>query len=251
MVRTGLMMAIVAGLTAGVAWGVPTAVMAELSAKASGLMNRRVPDSATSATPQPTVSKPSVPPLAPPLSTPNPQPIPIPVVPAPTLTDSKRSLIRDVIRASGTQQMLQQLVDLALTQFQRDVPGLFRTAIANAPNTSPYERQMLTVVGSLFDQLFMPMLNQFRDRLDLNRLLERVYYPAYNERFSDQELRDLLAVYQNPTNVATATPPNPTATELLKAHQTLTDQVILPRVRQVVEQEAKQISQQIRQTPAR
>jgi len=118
------------------------------------------------------------------------------------LTESKRQAIHELLAIVGVAGMDAQMRDqqsiLELMRMRPSYPQMMEFAVSEQTDLSDEQRQRLLARLMDFDAFAERFRALFAERLDFAQIIETVYPPLYDEYFSEEELREMLAFYRTP-----------------------------------------------------
>lgn len=172
--------------------------------------------------------RPIIPP--PPQSTPAPRSAP--AAPQP-ISAAKRDLIRQLLEMTGGRQQYEQTQRLILTQVQQQVQPMLEQAVSGITGISEAEKQALVERSRNSVNSFVSRLaTALQTTITYDEMLEKVYYPVYDQYFTEADLQSLIAFYQTPIGrkLISVSP------QLTQTSLQLTNQVFAPRIAAIFRQ---------------
>lgn len=151
-------------------------------------------------------------------SAPAPEPRPI--------SESKRRLIAELLELTGGEQLYEQTQQAILAQTEQQIQGIIGQTISSREDLSPAEaEQIRNNVSGLIAEVAEAMQS-----VSYDEILERVYYPVYDQYFTEEDLQGLIDFYQTPVGakLVSVTP------ELVQTTTQLSSEIYLPRVFEVL-----------------
>lgn len=114
-------------------------------------------------------------------------------------SERKTELARELLALSGGQEAATQVTDLMLAQIHSVYPGLVEEVLRSETELDDAQKQQLRDQLQDFDRFATTFRERLPDRLRLGEVLESVYIPLYDARFSEAELEEIVAFYNTPT----------------------------------------------------
>jgi hypothetical protein len=152
-------------------------------------------------------------------------------------TPEKAALIKELIEVVHAQEAAKSIMDSIEQQSEAMEEQVLTRLLADTPGLSEEDRQEALVKARLNreqqDKQFKDLLAQ---RIDLTKLVEEIISEVYDQYFSEEDLRNLVAFYKSATGQkAIAVMP-----QLFSESMRKTSERVLP----VVQEIAKQIAQE-------
>lgn len=119
--------------------------------------------------------------------------------------ESKRELIVELIGLSAAAQSTEELANVFLAQVESRYPLLVEEVMGSETELSAEQRDALRKELSDFDAFAAAFLELFPERVRLQEVMETVYVPLYEEAFTEEELRAIVAFYRSPAGRKTLT----------------------------------------------
>lgn len=158
------------------------------------------------------------------------------------ISSTKQVLIRQLLEMTGGRKLHEQIQEMMLTQVRLQIQPMMKQAISGKSHLPPAEEQALIAQLNTRLDSFMTQFSQaLRTEITYDEMLQRVYYPTYDQYFTEEDLKNLIAFYQTPIGQKMIA----TTPKLLQTSAQLTNQVFMPRLTQLV---GRLIQQQIEQT---
>ncbi|MCG8364414.1 MAG: DUF2059 domain-containing protein [Pseudanabaenales cyanobacterium] len=146
---------------------------------------------------------------------------------------TKRSLIYQLLEMTGGRQQYEQIHQIMFAQMQQQIQPMLEQTIRSRGDLSP---AMMDAEIAKISANIRTFLNQFgeaiRTEITYDQMLEQVYYPVYDQYFTEEDLRSLIAFYQTPIGekLITVTP------QLLQASMQRTNEVFMPQMLEIMGQ---------------
>jgi hypothetical protein len=147
------------------------------------------------------------------------------------IAESKRALILELVRlAGGPEDSSERLAQAFLGQIRALYPTMVEQVLDEERTLGEEERAKLATHFADFERFAQAFSARFAERVDLAALLESVYLPLYDERFSEAELRQIVDFYRTPAGRKTVA----VMPELLQEGLDATILLVQPRVMELV-----------------
>lgn len=151
------------------------------------------------------------------------------------ISESKRKLIQELIGISGSASMPEQMAEqqsyIELMRIRQSYAPMMEFAVSEQPDLSKQQQQELLERLGDFEAFAAMFQARFVERVDFLKIVADVYYPLYDEMFSEDDLAKMLAFYRTPVGRKTI--------ELMPAiMQTATqgiDQIVRPVAIEVIQ----------------
>lgn len=154
---------------------------------------------------------------------------PAPISPAQRpISETKRLLIDQLLELTGGEQMYEQTQQAIFAQTQQQVQALIGQRIENQENLSPAEA---AEINSRINALFA-RVSEAMQTVTYDEILEQVYYPVYDQYFTEEDLQGLIEFYQTPLGAKLVT----VSPELIQTTTELSSEIYLPRVFEVIDE---------------
>lgn len=153
------------------------------------------------------------------------------------ISQEKQSLIRQLLEMTGGRQQYEQTQQILMMHMQQQMQPMIEQTVNSNTSLSPAEREVLTTrLTNNIDSIITQFSEALSTEVTYDELLERVYYPVYDQYFTEADLRDLIAFYETPIGekLLTVTP------ELLQTSLQLSSQVYMPVVTEVLDRVIRQ-----------
>lgn len=118
------------------------------------------------------------------------------------ISESKRKLIQELLAISGSasmpEQMANQQTDMELMRIRPSYPPMMEYAVSEQQDLSEQEQQKLLEELRDFEAFAVTFRSQFTERLNFSKIVTEIYYPLYDDVFSEDELSKMLEFYRTP-----------------------------------------------------
>ncbi len=116
------------------------------------------------------------------------------------ISESKRKQIQELLAISGgasmPEQMAQQQTYVELMRIRPSYQPMMEFAVSEQQDLSKEEQQKLLEKLSDFEAFATAFQTRFTERLNFSKIVAEVYYPLYDEAFSEDDLTEMLAFYR-------------------------------------------------------
>ena len=161
-------------------------------------------------------------------TTPSPAAEPAPVAPVQEpIPESKRLLIDELLELTGGRQLHEQMQQSLFAQMQQQMQPLIARMVEGTEDLSPAETEAAVAeISSRVNALLARVSAAIQEEVTYEDVLENVYYPAYAQHFTEEDLQGLIAFYQTPLGekLVAVTP------DLLQTTMQLSNELYLPRM---------------------
>jgi uncharacterized protein len=165
-------------------------------------------------------------------TTPSPAAEPAPAAPVQEpIPQAKRLLIDELLELNGGRQIHEQMQQSLLVQMQQQMQPLITQMVEDTEDLSPAETEAaIAQISSTVAALLARFSAAIQEEVTYEDVLENVYYPAYAQHFTEEDLRGLIAFYQTPLGekLVAVTP------DLLQTTMQLSSELYLPRMFKVL-----------------
>jgi hypothetical protein len=110
----------------------------------------------------------------------------------------KRALVRELLEIAGAGAAAAQLTEVVLAELQVVFEPMVDAALEAETELGPEQREALRSHLLDFERFAAAFRLRLRERVDLRATLEAAYAPLYEQRFSQQELAEIVAFYRTP-----------------------------------------------------
>lgn len=120
--------------------------------------------------------------------------------PPPPTSPEKAALIKELVALTNAGGNAQAIMDSVTAEARKERERVFEMTLKELGGLSQAEREALMKKEREDSSRLNERIDGlFRQRLDLNRIVDEVSYVVYDRHFTAEELRDLLAFYRTPT----------------------------------------------------
>ena len=144
---------------------------------------------------------------------------------------------------TGGRQKYEQMQQIFFTQMQQNISLIIEQKIRSSGDLSPAQQEAQIAKFEATNNEFLGQLSEaVQAIMTYDEVLEHVYYPVYDQYFTEEDLRGLIAFYQTPVGEKLIT----VSPQILQTSIRLTSEIFMPRMIEVMNQLIeKQIEQQI------
>jgi uncharacterized protein len=144
---------------------------------------------------------------------------------------SKKELISQLLEIVGGKQTYDQTQQILLSQQKQELPKILKQMIDGYSGLTPSQKKdaytrAIQNMSSALDEFgqYMSADTTYQE------FLERVYYPVYDQYFTESDLKDLVAFYKTPIGrkLVSISP------QLSATSQKLTFEIIMPRLSEII-----------------
>ena len=144
---------------------------------------------------------------------------------------SKKELILQLLEIVGGKQAYDQNQQLALSQQKKELPKILKQMIDASGSLTPSQKKdayarAIKNMSSALDEFGQYMSAE----ATYQEFLERVYYPIYDQYFTETDLKDLIAFYKTPIGLKLIS----VSPQLSATSQKLTFEIIMPRLSEII-----------------
>ncbi|MEO1093955.1 MAG: DUF2059 domain-containing protein [Cyanobacteria bacterium J06638_28] len=162
---------------------------------------------------------------------------------APAVSESKKALIFQLLEMAGGQQRYEQMQAVLYSQMRYQIPLILEQTVQNTSGLSPEEeRALLEEVSQSTERLVSAFSEAMQGEVTYSEMLERVYYPVYDQYFTEADLQDLIAFYKTPVGQKLVE----ISPQLFQTSMERTNEIFLPRMLaimgQLIEAEINQVN---------
>ena len=147
------------------------------------------------------------------------------------ISKSKKEIIRQLLEILGGKQTYDQTQQLVLSQQKQELPKILKQMIDASSRLTPSQKKDAYAKAN---QNISSALDEFGQYMSADttyqEFLERVYYPIYDQYFTETDLKDLVAFYKTPIGrkLILISP------QLSATSQKLTFELIMPRLSEII-----------------
>ncbi len=137
----------------------------------------------------------------------------------------KKKLIKELIEVTEVGKQAEKTMDMVLAQIERNFPQMM-SGFLKGEERGKFEKEGAESV-TRFLKRYRELLPK---RIDLGQLMEQIYFPFYDEYFTERELRDLIRFYKSRTGkkLVEVTP------QLAVDSMQKTNELLMPKIIQLV-----------------
>lgn len=148
----------------------------------------------------------------------------------PSVSESKRQLIRELIEITGGEKLFRQISQITSAQLQQEFGGILESIVPERSGISPEKKQqMINQINQDMSRILTQYNQRLMEKLDFNQIMEKVYYPLYDKFFTEEDLQTLIDFYQTPTGKKTIS----VMPQLLQESMQRFSQIIQPQATQI------------------
>ena len=148
----------------------------------------------------------------------------------PSVSESKRPLIRELIELTGGEKLFRQVSQITTAQLQQEFTGILESIVPeNSGISSEKKQQMINQINQDMSRILTQYNQRLMEKLDFNQIMEKVYYPLYDKFFTEEDLQTMIDFYQTPTGKKTIT----VMPQLLQESVQRFSQIIQPQATQI------------------
>jgi uncharacterized protein len=148
-----------------------------------------------------------------------------------TILKSKKELISQLLEIAGGKQIYDQTQQIILSQQKQELPKILKQMIESYSSLTPSQKKDAYAKAIQNMSAALDELGQYLSaETTYQELLERVYYPIYDQYFTEADLRDLVAFYKTPIGKKLIS----ISPQLSATSQKLTFEVIMPRLSEII-----------------
>lgn len=118
------------------------------------------------------------------------------------ISEAKRKLVEELLAISGYADMASQMSEQqALVELMRIRPSfkpMMEFAVSEQRDLSKEEQAKLLEALSSFEKFAESFRERLQGELDFSKIISDVYYPLYDQAFSEDDLRQMVEFYRTP-----------------------------------------------------
>lgn len=148
-----------------------------------------------------------------------------------TILNSKKELISQLLEIAGGKQTYDKTQQIILSQQKQELPKILKQMIESYSSLTPSQKKDAYAKAIQNMSAALDELGQYLSaETTYEELLERVYYPIYDQYFTEADLRDLVTFYKTPIGQKLIS----ISPQLSATSQKLTFEVIMPRLSEII-----------------
>lgn len=159
------------------------------------------------------------------------------------LTPQKQALIKELLEVTEAKKMAENFTDIFLVQMERNYPMMISQMMSEVGISEVKEQAQLQqeIIASQlrFTKRFRELYPQ---RVNLEEVVEQIYYPLYSKYFTEDEIRDLLVFYKSPTGKKTIRVMPQLMQESMEKSSQLLNPKIIELVNEILQEEKERLS---------
>ncbi|MCK4518617.1 MAG: DUF2059 domain-containing protein, partial [Candidatus Omnitrophica bacterium] len=115
------------------------------------------------------------------------------------ISQEKRALIKELLEVAKVAQMTENMTDTMLLQMERNYPQMISQVMSEAELLKGREQDELQkeLIESQL-RFSMRFRELYPQRVDMEQVIEEVYYPLYDKYFTESELKDIIVFHKSP-----------------------------------------------------
>lgn len=119
---------------------------------------------------------------------------------APSVSQAKRELIRELYSAMKIDQMAEKSAVIMLDQLNKQLPTLLAQVLGDSFDLKGKTRDEFekTLIESA-ERVNARIKELLPQRINWSGTMEQIFFPIYDKHFTEPELKDLVAFYKSPT----------------------------------------------------
>ncbi|MDJ1182699.1 DUF2059 domain-containing protein [Roseofilum casamattae] len=148
------------------------------------------------------------------------------------ISETKRSLIYQMLELTGGEEMYRQMQQIVFTEMQNQFAPMMEQVLDNQTNLSPAEKaEQLAKLSSNVDRLIGEFAELMQSEIAYDEMLESVFYPVYDRYFTEEDLRGLIAFYESPVGqkIIAVSP------DLFRTSLQLSNEIFVPRMLEIMD----------------
>lgn len=161
-------------------------------------------------------------------------------------SETKRALTRQLLEMTGGRQQYQQMQQLFIVQMQQQIPVMIDQMVDNERLSPEQQQAMKQNLNANLNALITEFGAALQTEVTYDEMLERVYYPVYDQYFTEADLRGLIAFYRTPVGEKLLT----VSPQLMQTSMQLSNQVFMPRMMQILDRLMQQQAESVPHAPA-
>jgi uncharacterized protein len=162
------------------------------------------------------------------------------------ISKSKKELIHQLLELLGGKKTYDQTQQLVLSQQKQELPKILKQMIDASSRLTPSQKKDAYAKAN---QNISSALDEFGKYMSAEttyqEFLERIYYPVYDQYFTETDLKDLVAFYKTPIGrkLISISP------QLSATSQKLTFEIIMPRLSEIISRMIQKEMDSIKKLP--
>lgn len=152
----------------------------------------------------------------------------------------KRALIKELLEVTEVTKLTENVINTMLLQMERNYPQLLSGALKNEKDIEQ-KKERIIESQRRFSKRFRELYPQ---RVNLEQVMEQLYYPLYGKYFTEDELRDLVIFYKSPTGKKSIMVMPQLMQESMQKSSELLNPKIIQLVNEIMEEEKKRLEEE-------
>ncbi len=112
------------------------------------------------------------------------------------ITQEKHKLIKEFMSLYGVENIADQMSYTVLTDIRRGYPSLVEYAVNEQENISDENRERLATNLADFEACSVEFHDRFASSMGFPDVSNEVFFPLFDQHFSEQDLNQILAFYR-------------------------------------------------------
>jgi hypothetical protein len=157
-------------------------------------------------------------------------------------TTKKQELIRELLDVTGARDSASKMIDSIVGELNKQYPEMVKQLADADPSLTPAQReQAKRTLGENQAQFTQRLLERIKQRVDVGQVVESIGSSLYDQYFTEDELKDLVAFYKTATGKKTlSVMPEYFAASIRLAGEKLLP-IITPIIMELVDEEKARI----------
>lgn len=143
------------------------------------------------------------------------------------ISEAKRALIGELVALTKLDKQILEITDKSLEAMETVYPIAMSRAIDRRSDlTAKQKEDLKATLGESYKSFSLRFRKSFAEKIDFKEYIENSVYPLYDNFYSEQELKDLVAFYKTTTGKKVVE----TMPQLYAESNRLAQQNLLPQV---------------------
>jgi len=152
----------------------------------------------------------------------------------------KRALIKELLEVTEATKLTENVLNTMILQGESNYPQLLSGVQGNGKDIEQNKERILES-RRRFSKRFRELYPQ---RLNLEQVIQQIYYPLYDKYFTEDELRDLVIFYKSPTGKKSIMVMPQLMQESMQKSNELLNPKLIQLIKEIAEEEKKRLEEE-------
>ncbi|HJQ71504.1 MAG TPA: DUF2059 domain-containing protein [Blastocatellia bacterium] len=156
---------------------------------------------------------------------------PLTVVAQEPAAAKKQEVIRELLEVTGARDSATKIIDSVVAEMNKQYPLIIEQLADADPTLTPAQRkEAKKVLGEDQAKFTAKLLERIKQRVDVGKIMAEINSSLYDQYFTEDELKDMVAFYKTPTGKKTLA----VLPEYFSASIRMTSEKLMPLITPIV-----------------